>query len=140
MSYQLCSYCSVSLTFFCIMIGIFRWLRIILVCNFKCILGYFVKLLFLTIFVFCLFSVCRTFKFDRNSHSCQIRFIWSSFYRADFSQAFPKISSRSIKYCRVTVFSLSAIYLNGKSAYLVELKLLLLFSLHPMLPVVPIFL
>ena len=96
MNYQLRSYCSVSLTFFCMMLGIFRWLQIILVCNFKCILGHFVKLLFLTIFVFCLFLVCRTFEFDRSSHSYRIWFVWSAFYRADFCQALPKISSRSV--------------------------------------------
>ena len=41
---------------------------------------------------------------------------------------------------RVIVFSLSVIYLNDKSAPFGELKLLLLFSLHSMLPAVPIFL
>ena len=96
MNYQLCSYCFVLLTFFCTMLGIFRWLQIILVCNFKWILSCFVKLVFLTIFAFCLFLVCRTFEFDRNSHSCRIRFIWNAFCRADFSQALLKISSRSV--------------------------------------------
>ena len=41
---------------------------------------------------------------------------------------------------RAAVFLLSAIYLNGRSAYFGGLKLLLLFSLHSILPAVPIFL
>ena len=96
MNYQLCSYCSVSLTFFWGMLGIFGWLRIILVCNFRWFLDCFVKLLFLTIFIFCLFLVCRTFKFDRNFYNCQIWFVWSALCRADFCQALLKILARSV--------------------------------------------
>ena len=69
------------------------WFQIILVCIFICILSYFVKWLFLAIFVFCSFLACRTFKFDRNSQSCRIWFVWSVFYWACFYQAPLKISS-----------------------------------------------
>ena len=62
------------------------------------------------------------------------------FIELTFLKLSPKFYLDPLLLDRVTVFSLSAIYLNGKSAYFGELKLLLLFSLHPILPAVPIFL
>ena len=62
------------------------------------------------------------------------------FVEQTFLKLCPKFHLDPLRLNRVTVFLLSAIYLNGKSAYSGELKLLLLFSLHPILPAVPIFL
>ena len=56
----------------------------------------FRKIVIFDHFVFYLFSVCRTFEFDRNFYSCQIRYVWIAFRRADFCQAFLKISARSV--------------------------------------------
>ena len=134
MNYQLCLYCPVSLTFFWIMLGIFRWLQIILVCNFKCILGYFVKWLFLVIFVFCLFLVCRTFEFDRNFHMLGFGSFKAYFVELTFVKLSSKFHLDPLRLDRSTVFSLGVIYLNDKSAPFGELKLLLVFSLHSILP------
>ena len=140
MNYQLCLYCSVSLTFFWGMLGIFRWLRIILVCNFKWILSYFVKLLFWPF----LYFVCFWFVELSSSTETFIVIGFGSFEVHFVELTFVRLSSKfqldRLLLDRVTVFSLSVIYLNDKSAPFGELKLLLLFSFYSLLPAVPIFL
>ena len=122
------------------MLGIFGRLRIILVCNFKWHLGCFVKLLFLTI----LYFVCFWFVELSSSTETFVVVGFGSFELHFVELTFVKLSSKfqldRLLLDRVTVFSLSVIYLNDKSAPFGELKLLLVFSLHSILPAALIFL
>ena len=67
--------------------------------------------------------------------SFKVRFVELTFLKLS-----PKFHLDPLRLDRVTMLLLCAIYLNGKSAPFGELKLVLVFSLHSILPAALIFL
>ena len=99
-------------------------------------LSHFVKWLFLTIFVFCLFLDCRL-----SGSTETLNFVGFSSFKVYFIELVflmhhSKFHLDTLRNDRVMMLLLSAIYFMAKTFAFVELMSLLLFPLHSLVPAI----